>query len=116
MLYMNELYDGVIIGWFNWLCVGVLGVNDGIVLVVVIVVGVVGVINQLVFIFMVGVVVLVGGVILMVLGEYVFVSSQCDSECVFVVKEWVEFVVMFDEELVELIVIYQVKGFSFDIV
>lgn len=71
IVYFDDLYY---VNWMGWLCVLVLGVNDGIVLVGVLIVGVVVVNFGLDLILIVGVVGFVVGVLFMVMGEYVLVS------------------------------------------
>jgi vacuolar iron transporter family protein len=96
----------------NWLRAGVLGANDGIVSVAAIVVGVAGATTQNGPILTAGVAGLVGGAVSMALGEYVSVSSQRDSERALIAKERRELEEMPDEELAELVGIYQAKGLS----
>lgn len=63
----------LLVWWINILWVSVMGVNDGIILVVGIVIGVVVVISNSYVILIVGLLGVLVGMILMVMGEYVLV-------------------------------------------
>jgi Uncharacterized membrane protein len=94
----------------NWLRAGVLGANDGIVSVAAIVVGVASATSAFAPILTAGLAGLVGGAISMALGEYVSVSSQRDSEHALIAKEKRELAEMPEEELEELVGLYEAKG------
>lgn len=96
----------------NWLRASVLGANDGIVSVASIVVGVAGASNSTSFIMTAGVAGLVAGALSMGVGEYVSVSTQRDTEKALLEKERRELIETPDEELKELIAIYERKGLS----
>lgn len=89
-----------------------LGANDGIVSVAGIVVGVAGATAQRGPIFTAGLAGVVAGAVSMALGEFVSVSSQRDSEGAMVAKEQRELAEAPDDELAELVAIYQAKGLS----
>src|SRR3954470_14619252 len=71
----------------NWLRAAVLGANDGIVSVSSIILGVAGATSARHTIFIAGLAGLVAGAFSMAVGEYVSVSSQRDTERVFIRKE-----------------------------
>jgi VIT1/CCC1 family predicted Fe2+/Mn2+ transporter len=96
----------------NWLRAGVLGANDGIVSVAGLVVGVAGATIERGPIFTAGLAGLVAGAVSMALGEYVSVSSQRDTEQAAVATEKRELRDYPQEELAELIALYQAKGLS----
>jgi VIT1/CCC1 family predicted Fe2+/Mn2+ transporter len=96
----------------NWLRAGVLGANDGIVSVAAIVVGVAGASAASSQVLTAGVAGLVGGGVSMALGEYVSVSSQRDSEHALIAKEREELETAPDDELIELVGLYEAKGLS----
>lgn len=104
-------------GWsssakLNWLRAAVLGANDGIVSVSAVVVGVAGASSNKMFILTAGVAAVIAGALSMAVGEYVSVSSQRDSELALLEKERVELETIPEEELEELITIYEKKGLS----
>jgi VIT1/CCC1 family predicted Fe2+/Mn2+ transporter len=99
----------------NWLRAGVLGANDGIVSVAAVAVGVAGVTTDNGPILAAGLAALAGGAISMALGEYVSVSSQSDSQKHLIAKERQELRDEPEEELQELIHLYQQKGLSKDL-
>jgi VIT1/CCC1 family predicted Fe2+/Mn2+ transporter len=99
-------------GSLNRLRAAVLGANDGIVSVAGIVLGVAGAGTARAPIFTAGLAGLVAGAVSMGLGEYVSVSSQRDSENAQLVKEELELAESPEEELEELIAIYEAKGLS----
>ncbi|MCW2523517.1 MAG: rane protein [Frankiales bacterium] len=99
-------------GRLNKLRAGVLGANDGIVSVAGIVLGVAGASTGRAPIFTAGLAGLVAGGVSMALGEYVSVSSQRDSERAELAQEKLELAEFPDEELEELIAIYEGKGLS----
>ena len=108
----DEPHEGGLANRLNWLRAGVLGANDGIVSVAAIAVGVAGATPQLAPVLTAGIAGLVAGAISMALGEYVSVSSQRDSERALIAKEKRELAEMPDEELAELMSIYEQKGLS----
>lgn len=96
----------------NWLRAAVLGANDGIVSVAAVIVGVAGASNTKSFVLTAGVAALVAGALSMAVGEYVSVSSQRDTEKALLKKERWELENMPEEELEELVRIYEKKGLS----
>jgi VIT1/CCC1 family predicted Fe2+/Mn2+ transporter len=96
----------------NWLRAAVLGANDGIVSTAAVVVGVAGASNSKSFVLTAGVAALVAGALSMAVGEYVSVSTQRDTEKALLAKERLELDTVPEQELEELIVIYQKKGLS----
>ncbi len=96
----------------NWLRASVLGANDGIVSVASVIVGVAGASDSRSFILTAGVAALVAGALSMAVGEYVSVSTQKDTEKALLAKEKMELETIPDQELEELIVIYEKKGLS----
>jgi VIT1/CCC1 family predicted Fe2+/Mn2+ transporter len=96
----------------NWLRAAVLGANDGIVSVSAVVVGVAGASHSKVFILTAGVAAVVAGALSMAVGEYVSVSTQRDTEKALLAKERIELDTLPEEELEELITIYEKKGLS----
>lgn len=108
----DEPHGAGIAGKLNWLRAGVLGANDGIVSVAAVVVGVAGATSAIAAIFAAGIAALVGGAISMALGEYVSVSSQRDSQRALIAKERQELADYPEEELEELVGLYEAKGLS----
>lgn len=96
----------------NWLRAAVLGANDGIVSVSSVVVGVAGASDNKSFILTAGVAALVAGALSMAVGEYVSVSAQRDTEKALIEKERMELATVPEQELEELVVIYENKGLS----
>lgn len=96
----------------NWLRAAVLGANDGIVSVSSVIVGVAGASDSRTFILTAGFAALVAGALSMAVGEYVSVSTQRDTERALITKERIELAIYPDQELEELIVIYEKKGLS----
>lgn len=96
----------------NWLRAAVLGANDGIVSVSSVIVGVAGASDSKSFILTAGVAALVAGALSMAVGEYVSVSTQRDTERALLEKERIELETLPEQELEELVVIYQKKGLS----
>ena len=108
-----EPHDAAFASKLNWLRAGVLGANDGIVSVAALVVGVAAVNpTNTAAILIAGIAGIAAGAISMALGEYVSVSSQRDSELALIAKEKRELEEMPEEELAELILIYEHKGLS----
>jgi VIT1/CCC1 family predicted Fe2+/Mn2+ transporter len=94
----------------NWLRASVLGANDGIVSIAGLVVGVAGATESSSVILTAGVAGIIAGAISMAAGEYVSVSSQRDSEKALLKKERWELKNFPEQELEELVAIYQEKG------
>lgn len=110
--HVGEHHAAGLAGRLNWLRAGVLGANDGIVSVAAVVVGVAGATGELAPILAAGAAAVIGGAISMGLGEYVSVSSQRDTQHALIAKERVELEELPDEELKELISLYEGKGLS----
>jgi VIT1/CCC1 family predicted Fe2+/Mn2+ transporter len=106
----TEFHSGHAGSTLNWLRAAVLGANDGIVSTASLVVGVAGASNTPRFILTAGIAGLVAGALSMGVGEYISVSAQRDTEKALLEKERQELIESPDEELEELIVIYQGKG------
>jgi VIT1/CCC1 family predicted Fe2+/Mn2+ transporter len=96
----------------NSLRAAVLGANDGIVSVASIVVGVAGASASRGAIFTAGLAGLVAGAFSMAVGEYVSVSSQRDTERVYIAREKRRLKSHPEEEFEELVQIYENKGMS----
>ncbi|CAA9221062.1 MAG: Nodulin-related protein CC_0717 [uncultured Actinomycetospora sp.] len=107
-----EPHGGELSQRLNWLRAGVLGANDGIVSTAGLVVGVAGATVERAPIAMAGVAGLVAGAVSMALGEYVSVSSQRDSERAQLERETREQAETPDQELDELVTLYEAKGLS----
>lgn len=99
-------------GKLNWLRAAVLGANDGIVSVASVIVGVAGATLDRGVVLTAGVAALFAGALSMAVGEYVSVSTQRDTEAALLKKERWELDNVPDQELEELIVIYEKKGLS----
>jgi VIT1/CCC1 family predicted Fe2+/Mn2+ transporter len=110
--HSGEPHAGGSAGRLNWLRAGVLGANDGIVSVAGIVVGVAGATAARGPIFTAGLAGLVAGAVSMSLGEYISVSSQRDSEKAQLTQEQRELLETPEQELAELVAIYQAKGLT----
>ena len=93
----------------NWLRAAVLGGNDGIVSISAVVVGMAGATNDLKIILTAS---LIAGALSMAVGEYVSVSSQRDTEKALIEKERHEINNNPEEELKELVSIYEKEGLS----
>jgi VIT1/CCC1 family predicted Fe2+/Mn2+ transporter len=109
-LHGHEPHDAASNGKLNWLRAGVLGANDGIVSVAALVVGIAAATPDVGIIFLTGIAALFAGAVSMGLGEYVSVSSQRDSELSWINKERRELEQFPEEELEELVLLYQAKG------
>lgn len=96
----------------NWLRAGVLGANDGIVSTAGLVVGVAGATTERGPVVVAGLAGIVAGALSMGVGEYVSVSTQRDSERAVLELERRELEEMPEEELEELVQVYQDKGLS----
>lgn len=105
-----EPHDAASNDKLNWLRAGVLGANDGIVSIAALVVGVAAATSDPAAILLTGVAGLAAGAISMALGEYVSVSSQRDSEMAWINKERRELEEFPEEELEELVLLYQEQG------
>lgn len=99
-------------GRLNWLRAGVLGANDGIVSVAGLVVGVAAATAERGPVLTAGTAGLVAGAVSMALGEYVSVSTQRDSERSLLSKERRELDEEPEQELAELVALYEAKGLS----
>ncbi len=107
-----EQHFGREVAKLNWLRAGVLGANDGIVSIAGLVIGVAGATSSTSIILTAGVAGVIAGAISMAAGEYVSVSSSRDTERALLKKERWELENYPEEELEELIAIYQSKGLS----
>lgn len=105
-----EPHDAASNSKLNWLRAGVLGANDGIVSIAALVVGVAAATTDSAVILLTGIAALAAGAISMALGEYVSVSSQRDSEKAWINKEKRELEMFPEEELEELVALYEAKG------
>ncbi len=108
----NKFYKANHISKINWLRAAVLGANDGIVSIAGLVLGVAGAVADEKTIYTAGVAGILAGAISMGVGEYVSVSSSRDLEKVLLEKEKSELNNHPEEELEELISIYEKKGLS----
>ncbi len=99
-------------GKLNWLRAAVLGANDGIVSIAALVVGVAGASNSAAVILTAGVAGVLAGALSMAVGEYVSVSTQRDTEEALIEKERFELATAPEQELEELVVLYEKKGLS----
>lgn len=106
---LNDVMSG---SKLNWLRAAVLGANDGIVSVSSVIVGVAGATADTKVILTAGIAALVAGALSMAVGEYVSVSTQRDTERALLEKERIELETLPEQELEELIVIYQKKGLT----
>ncbi len=96
----------------NWLRASVLGANDGIVSIAGLVVGVAGATASHQVILTAGLAGIIAGAISMAAGEFVSVSSSRDTEKALLKKEEFELKHYPEEELEELVHIYQEKGLT----
>ena len=94
----------------NWLRATVLGANDGLISTASLLMGMVAAQPSRETILLAGVAALIGGAVSMAAGEYVSVSSQSDTERADLRKEAHELTHNPDNELRELIAIYQQRG------
>ncbi|NAZ85117.1 VIT1/CCC1 transporter family protein [Kineococcus indalonis] len=94
----------------NRLRAGVLGANDGVVSVAGVVLGVVAATEHPGALAAAGVAALVAGALSMGTGEYVSVSTQSDTQRALLAKERWELAEMPEQELAELVAIYEAKG------
>ncbi|WP_328474525.1 VIT family protein [Actinoplanes sp. NBC_00393] len=112
VMHPGEPHDAGVAGRLNWLRAGVLGANDGILSTAGLVVGVAGATTSTGAILTAGVAGLVAGAVSMALGEYVSVSSQRDAERALLAKERRELAEFPEQELAELVELYEEKGLS----
>jgi VIT1/CCC1 family predicted Fe2+/Mn2+ transporter len=112
MPHPGEPHDPAISARLSWLRAGVLGANDGIVSTAGLVLGVAAATTATAPILTAGVAGLAAGAVSMALGEYVSVSSQRDTERALLAKERAELAAMPEQELAELVAIYEDKGLS----
>jgi VIT1/CCC1 family predicted Fe2+/Mn2+ transporter len=105
-----EPHDAASNSKLNWLRAGVLGANDGIVSIAALMVGVAAATQDPAALLLTGVAGLSSGAISMALGEYVSVSSQRDSEKAWINKERRELEEFPEEELEELVALYEAQG------
>jgi vacuolar iron transporter family protein len=105
-----EPHDAASNSKLNWLRAGVLGANDGIVSIAALMVGVAAATSDPAALLLTGVAGLSAGAISMALGEYVSVSSQRDSEKAWINKERRELEQFPEEELEELVALYEAQG------
>ena len=108
----HEPHDAASNSKLNWLRAGVLGANDGIVSIAALVVGVAAATSEVPVIFLTGIAALFAGAVSMGLGEYVSVSSQRDSELSWINKEKRELEEFPEEELEELVELWEKEGLS----
>ena len=108
----SEPHESSHVSKLNWLRASVLGANDGIVSIAGLVLGVAGASNSTSLILTAGTAGIIAGAISMAAGEYVSVSSSRDTEKALLDKEKYELKHYPEEELEELIIIYEKKGLS----
>jgi VIT1/CCC1 family predicted Fe2+/Mn2+ transporter len=96
----------------NWLRASVLGANDGIMSIAGLVLGVAGATSSQGVILTAGLAGIIAGAISMAAGEYVSVSSSRDTEKALLRKERYELQHYPEEELEELIGLYEQKGLT----
>lgn len=108
----TEPHNANQISMLNWLRASVLGANDGIVSIAGLVMGVAGATNSTGVILTAGLAGIVAGSISMAAGEYVSVSSSRDTEEALLRKEQNELNDYPEQELAELVNIYEKKGLS----
>ncbi|SPJ24688.1 VIT1/CCC1 transporter family protein [Palleronia abyssalis] len=96
----------------GWLRAAVLGANDGIVSVSSLIVGVAAADPAPRAVLIAGVAGLVAGAMSMAAGEYVSVSSQSDTERADIKREETALAEMPEEELAELVAIYEARGLT----
>lgn len=112
MARSKENIERLSVAKLNWVRAAVLGANDGIVSVSAIILGVAGATNNRAAIFTAGLAGLVAGALSMAVGEYVSVSSQLDTEEVYINREKYRLEHNKEEEFEELVETYQKKGLS----
>ena len=107
---MRRHKEAHLINRIGWLRASVLGANDGIVSIAALMVGVAAATTDPAALLLTGVAGLSAGAISMALGEYVSVSSQRDSEKAWINKERRELEEFPEEELEELVALYEAQG------
>ena len=112
ILHEKEPHSGGLGARLNWLRAGVLGANDGIVSTAGIVAGVAGATSDLTAIMTAGIAGAVAGSLSMAGGEYVSVSTQRDTEEAMLRLERWELEHVPEQELQELVGIYQQEGLT----
>ena len=113
--HSQEEHGGGLASRLNWLRAGVLGANDGIVSTAGLVVGVAGATTDRSTVLVAGLAGLVAGALSMAGGEYVSVSAQSDTERATLDLERWELENLPEEELEELVQIYQRRGLPRDL-
>jgi VIT1/CCC1 family predicted Fe2+/Mn2+ transporter len=111
-LHDDEPHDGSLNAKLNWLRAGVLGANDGIISTAGLVIGVAGTTTNVSALATAGIAGLAAGSLSMAVGEYVSVSTQRDTERAMLDLERRELLEEPEEELAELVQIYENKGLS----
>lgn len=106
----DEPHNDNINGRSKWLRAAVLGADDGIVSVAGLVVGVAGATSSKFIILTAGLAGIAAGALSMASGEYVSVSTQRDIEKALIKKERQELIDHPEEELAELVGLYQARG------
>jgi VIT1/CCC1 family predicted Fe2+/Mn2+ transporter len=109
-----EQHGGNITSRLNWLRAAVLGSNDGIISLAALVVGVASATTSTTTLLLTGVSGLLAGAFSMAVGEYVSVSSQRDTERALLEKERYELEHFQNNELQELVGLYQQKGLTLE--
>jgi VIT1/CCC1 family predicted Fe2+/Mn2+ transporter len=99
----------------GWLRAGVLGANDGILSTTSLVIGVSAAAATHQAIILAALSGLIAGAMSMAAGEYISVSSQADTEKADVEREKIELKEIPDQELEEIVNIYQKRGLSNDL-
>jgi VIT1/CCC1 family predicted Fe2+/Mn2+ transporter len=99
----------------GWLRAGVLGANDGILSTTSLVIGIAAAAAERDTIILAAVSGLIAGAMSMAAGEYISVSSQQDTEKADIAREKKELAEIPEQELEELVLIYQQRGLSHDL-
>lgn len=110
--HVDEQHRSSLAGRLNWLRAGVLGANDGIVSTAGLVIGVAGATAERTPVLIAGIAGVISGALSMAGGEYVSVSTQADTERAALTLERWELQNLPEEELEELVSLYQAKGMS----
>lgn len=110
--HVGEHHRSSLAGRLNWLRAGVLGANDGIVSTAGLVIGVAGATAERTPVLIAGIAGVISGALSMAGGEYVSVSTQADTERAALTLERWELQNLPEEELEELVSLYQAKGMS----
>ncbi len=111
-MYHPEYHKAPAGAKLNWLRASVLGANDGIVSIAGLLFGIAGATSSSAVLFATGIAGVIAGALSMAVGEYVSVSSSRDTERALLNKEKMELEAYPQEELDELIGIYEKKGLS----